>query len=153
MDCLRSVTSVLPWICIQCGPGYTQGFTLKKYMKTHSRGNLFNCKKCGLGLSQCCNFKKHMETHAGVFCTERSVVQGFHNVDLEGTYGNTYQKNLLNCKECGSGFLSVLKLAGIHGNTFMLKCIKCNAGFSRGLQVDAHIQTQTGENPFYCQEC
>ena len=80
MDCLRSVTSVLPWLCIQCGPGYTQGFTLKKYMKTHSRGNLFNCKKCGLGLSQCCNFKKHMETHAGVFCTERSVVQGFHNV-------------------------------------------------------------------------
>ena len=72
---------------------------------------------------------------------------------LEGTYGNTYQKNLLNCKEGGSGFLSVLKLAGIHGNTFMLKCIKCNAGFSRGLQVDAHIQTQTGENPFYCQEC
>ena len=41
---------------------------------------LFNCKKCYSGFSQYCKFKKPMETSTGIFCTARSVVQGFHNV-------------------------------------------------------------------------
>ena len=32
-----------------------------------------------------------MEMHDRIFYTERSVVQGFHNLYLEGKYGNTYR--------------------------------------------------------------
>ncbi len=120
-----------PYICSQCGAGYSSRYNLNEHMVFHTGEKRHTCVTCGKSFAHRSTLKKHMMQHTG----ERP-----HR-----------------CEECNMGFIQVCTLREhmikAHNAEKPFKCDQCDAGFSRKFMLDEHMYSHTGTRPFQCMVC
>ncbi|XP_066240343.1 zinc finger protein 343-like isoform X1 [Saccopteryx leptura] len=148
-----------PYICRQCG----RGFTLKSHLLIHpevhtSMLNHFLCDHCGQGVGDKTNVTIQQWTHLGekpFLCPECG--RGFGGKSNLRTHQRIHSGDKpFVCQECGQrfAFKSKLKLhQRIHSGEKPYVCPECGRGFALKSTLKMHQRIHSGEKPFVCPEC
>ncbi|XP_069107657.1 uncharacterized protein [Argopecten irradians] len=119
-----------PFICDQCGRGFSHLGDYNSHVKTHKDGMPFRCTECGVGFRKSGHLINHKRVHTG----EKPFV----------------------CKLCNSTFgqLGTLKRhMRIHTGEKPYECPTCKKNFSQLSYMKVHMRCHTGERPFKCIVC
>ncbi|XP_066443871.1 zinc finger protein 665-like isoform X2 [Eleutherodactylus coqui] len=119
-----------PFLCSECGKGFTQKAYLVKHQKIHTGEKPFSCLECG----KCFMQKDHLERHQRIHTGEKPF----------------------SCSECGKCFTQKKTLVQhhkIHTGEKPFSCSECWKCFTRKCQLEIHHRSHTGEKPFLCLEC
>ncbi|XP_066443880.1 zinc finger protein 271-like isoform X3 [Eleutherodactylus coqui] len=119
-----------PFLCTECGKGFTQKAYLVKHQKIHTGEKPFSCSECGKRFM----LKDHLERHQRIHTGEKPF----------------------SCSECGKCFTqkkSLVEHHKTHTGEKPFSCSECGKCFTRKCQLEIHHRSHTGEKPFLCSEC
>ena len=119
-----------PFICKECGNGYTSAHGLRKHSLIHSGEKPHVCKICGLAFTDASNMRTHVLAH--------NKVKKFKCHLCEKSYTRL---NMLKAH--------VLTHCGLNKFT----CELCDKGFGTASNLKMHMNTHTREITHYCQVC
>ncbi|XP_029622343.1 zinc finger protein 391 [Salmo trutta] len=144
--------------CSYCNKRFNYRSQVIIHERVHTRERPFVCKQCGKGFSQINNLKKHQLCHRGgegnhecgecgkAFCHAQSRKN--HMVAAHG-FGTR-----LDCEACGKMFhnkKALIAHSTSHSRAF--GCEICGKAFSTKQTLKTHQFTHTGERPFICNYC
>ncbi|XP_064782719.1 zinc finger protein 391-like [Oncorhynchus masou masou] len=144
--------------CSYCNKRFNYRSQVIIHERVHTRERPFICKQCGKGFSQINNLKKHQLCHRGgegkhecgecgkAFCHTQSLKN--HMVAAHG-FGSR-----LDCETCGKTFhnkKALIAHSTSHSRAF--GCETCGKAFGTKQTLKIHQFTHTGERPFICNYC
>lgn len=144
--------------CSYCNKRFNYRSQVIIHERVHTRERPFVCKQCGKGFSQINNLKKHQLCHRGgegnhecgecgkAFCHAQSRKN--HMVAAHG-FGTR-----LDCEACGKTFhnkKALIAHSTSHSRAF--GCELCGNAFGTKQTLKTHQFTHTGERPFICNYC
>ncbi|KAM8774941.1 uncharacterized protein V5649_017362 isoform 2-T2 [Rhynchonycteris naso] len=124
------ISTIKPFFCDDCGQRFGDKSKVTTYQQTHSGEKPFLCLECGRGFGYNSLLRRHQMTHSG----EKPFV----------------------CPECGRGFgdKSALRThQRTHSGEKPFICPECGRGFGDKSALKRHQRTHSGEKPFVCPEC
>ncbi|XP_066240353.1 zinc finger protein 343-like [Saccopteryx leptura] len=148
-----------PYVCRQCG----RGFTLKSHLLTHpevhsSMKNPFLCDECGQRFGDKSNIMIQQWTHLGgkpFLCPECG--QGFTFKSHLKIHQRTHSgEKPIVCPDCGRGFgdkSALRKHQRIHSGEKPFVCSECGGRFTFKSHLRTHQRTHSGEKPIVCPDC
>ncbi|CAB3223112.1 unnamed protein product [Arctia plantaginis] len=118
----------------------------------------FLCSQCGKGFSQKTNLAQHTRRHQGLkpfkceSCEKRFVSKG----ELDAHTRKHSGAHPFVCDDCGNGFTTssaLVKHRRIHTGERPYQCDLCPMRFAASGTLKNHRRTHTGERPFQCSYC
>ncbi|KAM4640704.1 uncharacterized protein O3C94_015289 [Discoglossus pictus] len=126
----RDHTSMKPFICSECGKGFSQKAGLVKHQRNHTGDKPFLCSTCGKCFKSNSELLLHQRIHTG-----------------EKPYA---------CFECGKLFSqksNLVRHRRVHTGEKPFECSTCGKCFNSSTKLVLHQRIHTGEKPFACSEC
>ncbi|XP_033727992.1 uncharacterized protein LOC117317312 [Pecten maximus] len=119
-----------PFICHECGRGFSHLGDYNSHVKAHKDGMPFTCKECGVGFRKSGHLINHSRRHTGE--------KPFACTRCDNTFGQ----------------LGTLKRhMRIHTGEKPYECPTCKKSFSQLSYMKVHRRSHTGERPFKCEVC
>ncbi|CAH2245380.1 zinc finger 420-like isoform X1 [Pelobates cultripes] len=152
-------TGEKPYMCRDCGKGYSRADYLRAHRIVHSGENPFQCTDCEKSFSEKKILRKHLRTqhqkpklHKCSVCDKSFSKSYSLKVHLRIHTGEKPYE----CEECHKSFsknnlLTVHKR--IHSGEKPYECMECLKSFSVISHLRVHKRTHTGERPYKCIEC
>ncbi|XP_074528551.1 uncharacterized protein LOC141791795 [Halichoeres trimaculatus] len=125
-----SLTKQKPFICSECGKGFTRRGDVGRHMFVHMKEKPFSCSECGKRFNQ----KAHLTTHMSVHSKEKPFI----------------------CSECGKRLKYKSSLnthMSVHSKEKPFSCSKCGKRFSLKGHLEKHLFVHSKEKLFSCSEC
>ncbi|XP_035878508.1 histone-lysine N-methyltransferase PRDM9-like isoform X2 [Phyllostomus discolor] len=126
----RTYSGEKPYVCKECGRGFTRKSNLIRHQRGHSGEKPYVCTECGRGFTQKSHLITHQRTHSG----EKPYV----------------------CRECGRGFTrksNLIRHQRTHSGEKPYVCRECWRGFTQKSHLITHQRKHSGERPYVCREC
>ncbi|XP_035869277.1 histone-lysine N-methyltransferase PRDM9-like [Phyllostomus discolor] len=147
-----------PYVCRECGRGFTWKSALVRHQRTHSWEKPYVCQECERGFTSKSDLIRHQRTHSGekpYACREcgRGFSRKSHLIAHQRTHSG--EKPYV-CGECGRGFIrksALIKHQRTHSWERPYVCQECERGFTSKSDLIRHQKTHSGEKPYVCGEC
>ncbi|KAJ8000811.1 hypothetical protein DPEC_G00184190 [Dallia pectoralis] len=144
--------------CSYCDKRFDFRSQLIIHERVHTRERPFVCKQCGKGFSQINNLTKHQLSHKGGDgehdCDECGKAFR-HSQSLRNHAASAHSFGEASaCEKCGKTFYTknaLLAHTNSHARTFC--CEICGKVFGKKQILKSHQFTHTGERPFICDYC
>ncbi|XP_053517934.1 histone-lysine N-methyltransferase PRDM9-like isoform X3 [Artibeus jamaicensis] len=147
-----------PYVCSECGTGFTHKKNLIRHQRTHSGEKPYVCRECGRGFTCKSNLITHQRTHSGekpYVC--RECGRGFAHKKNLITHQRTHSgEKPYVCRECERGFTcksDLITHQRTHSGEKPYVCRECRRGFTSKSHLIKHQRTHSGEKPYVCREC
>uniref|UniRef100_A0A3P9LRZ6 C2H2-type domain-containing protein n=1 Tax=Oryzias latipes TaxID=8090 RepID=A0A3P9LRZ6_ORYLA len=155
---MRTNSDEGPYVCKECGKGFSWWSQFRLHMRTHTGEKPFSCKECNTCFSQRASQKRHMRTHTGEksFSCKECDASFSQRFDLKRHIGTHTGEKPFSCGECETSFSRTSSLKShmrIHTGDKPFSCKECDTRFNRIYNLKIHMRTHTGEKPFSCEEC
>jgi len=143
----RMHSGVKPYVCQNCGKGFSQNRNLKVHVAQN------NCEK----------IDENVNAYTMITSTEISE-DGLVTVQTEPSSDGITTSNMkgikskqpLVCAECGKTFVHKRRLIrhlNAHAGIRPFKCDECDMTFGLNHHLKAHKRIHSGEKPYKCTEC
>ncbi|XP_066443137.1 histone-lysine N-methyltransferase PRDM9-like isoform X2 [Eleutherodactylus coqui] len=154
----KTRTGKKPFVCCECGKGFTRNTILVEHRRLHTGEKPYVCSICGQRFISNGQRIRHERLHSGekpYICTECGKGFTRNSILVEHKRIHTGEKPFP-CPECGKLFTTnsqLVKHIKYHKGEKPHECLDCGKRFiSNGLLV-IHQRSHTGEKPFVCPQC
>ncbi|KAI8738678.1 zinc finger protein Xfin [Biomphalaria glabrata] len=127
-----------PFICGHCNYACKRKSDLKKHEETHGPSNAFKCLECDYSGKRLKYLKKHMRIH------NRDSSFSCHICQYRCLSKSTFDKHLAN--HSSDDILSLTELKPF-------TCEHCSEGFENKWALNKHLETHSGNTPYFCVVC
>ncbi|KAM4794936.1 uncharacterized protein WCC33_000093 [Rhinophrynus dorsalis] len=144
-----------PFVCLECGKGFTQELHLNTHKIIHTQ---FNCTECGKLFPHKSDLDKHQQIHNRwkPFACSLCRKSFKHNSDLLSHQMVHMGEKTFACPDCGKRFTKTSTLVShqrIHTGEKPFVCSECGKRFNQNSSLVTHRRVHTGEKPFACPDC
>ncbi|XP_010886783.5 zinc finger protein 16-like isoform X1 [Esox lucius] len=154
----RVHTRERPFVCKQCGKGFSQINNLTKHQLSHKAGEgQHKCKECGKVFRHAQSLRNHGASVHGFFKRLACQTCGktLHTKNALLAHTSTHERTF-RCEICGKSFgtKQILKSHQFtHTGERPFVCNYCGKSFAFLCNLKTHERVHTGEKPFGCERC
>ncbi|XP_010898165.2 LOW QUALITY PROTEIN: zinc finger Y-chromosomal protein 1 [Esox lucius] len=151
-----------PHICVECGKGFRHPPSLKKHMRTGTRGEKpYSCLYCDYKSADSSNLKTHVRDQAqqgdAVQCERCFQTFAEEEELLQHALGPTRRAKTHQCTHAStkSSNSSDLKrhVISVHTKDYPHKCAVCEKGFHRPSELKKHSTSHRAKKLHQCRHC
>ena len=149
-----------PFICKECGNGYTSAHGLRKHSLIHSGIKPHVCNICGMAFTDASNMRTHVLAHSKVKKFKCHLCEkSYTRLNMLKAHVLTHSGlNKFTCEFCDKGFGTASNLK-MHMNTHTREvtyiCKECGDSFTTAQRRDTHMLSHDGSlnKPYMCTFC